>query len=185
MNRILFTLFLLVSFYIANSQEDSLFRKIPYTDNQVIYEKVFFVDSVNDQTKIFNAVKSSLIKSTNYKSAKIDEDRIAGNITADIRFAFSAKPGIAKIVFDAKSKLSIDVKENRFRVRLYDNSATFTLMGQDVFYDLTKTFLYEKDQLEKDKWKSSKSILLPWDEKLVIILYGFGSLVAKNVNDDF
>ena len=185
MNRTLLSIMLIASFFRANSQDDSTILKMPFKDNHVIYEKVFFVDSINDQVKIFNAVKTSLIKNTNYKSAKVDEDRTSGNITTDIMFLFSAKPGIAKIILDAKSKLSIDVKANRFRVRLYDNSASFTLMGQAVLYELTKSYLYEKDQIEKGNWRQNKSVSLPWNEKLNEILNGFGSIVFKNINDEF
>ena len=144
-------------------QEDSAFYKIPLKDNDIIYEKVFTIDSISNKDKLFNAVKYALIKSTNYKVAKVDEDRTSGSITTNISFNFITKPGIMKLVFEADTKLSIDVKENRFRVRLYNNSAHMTLMGELITYQMIRTYVAEKDQIEKGKWKATKSVILPWD----------------------
>ncbi len=90
-----------------------------------------------------------------------------------------------KLVFAAKSRLSIDVKENRFRVRLYDNSASFVLMGEQILYELPSSYLYEKEQIDKGKWKVAKSVVLPWNEKLTNILNGFAIIIKNGISDDF
>lgn len=176
---------LLLLLPICGICQDSSFYKVPLNDNEIIYERVFNVDSINNKDKLFNAVKSALIKATNYKVAKVDEDRTAGSITTNISFSFIAKPGIMKLAFDADTKLSIDVKENRFRVRLYDNSAHFVLMGERLVYGMYKTYFAEKEQISKGKWKEAKSIILPWDEELRNILYGFSLMVSKGLSDEF
>ncbi|MGV3594407.1 MAG: hypothetical protein ACO1NK_04120 [Sediminibacterium sp.] len=183
MYRIINIIFLIPLF--SFSQEDSTFLKIPYKDGSIVYENVFYIDRINDQTKVFNLVKSALIRSTNYKAVKIDEDRTSGNITTEISFAFTAKPGIARIALNATTRLSIDVKENRFRVRLYNNSAMFTLMGQAVIYDMPKVYEAEKLNQEKGKWKPAKSVVLPWNDSLSLILNSFAYVVSKGINDDF
>ncbi len=167
------------------SQKDSLLSSVPFKEGNIIYEKVFSFDNINDKTKIFNAVKSALIKNTNYKAVKIDEDRTSGNITTEIAFDFIAKPGIMKLVLTATTRLSIDVKENRFRVRLYNNSASFILMGEKIIYEMARTYLAEKEQIQKGKWKQNKSVILPWDEKLTLILNGFALSIKDGLNDDF
>lgn len=170
---------------LSFAQDDSAFYKIPFKDNAVVYEKVFYLDSINDQNKIFNAVKTSLIRNTNYKYTKIDEDRTAGNISTEISFLFSAKPGIARLTYTAKTLISIDVKPNRFRVRLFNNSASFILMGETLTYDFVKLYEAEYEQIKKNKWKPQKSIIIPWNEKLQLLLNGFGYLINTGIEDEF
>jgi hypothetical protein len=166
------------------SQNDSSFQKVPFKDDAIVYEKVFYLDSVNDQTKVFNAVKSTLIKNTNYKASKIDEDRTSGSISTQISFLFSAKPGIARLTFTGTTLISIDVKANRFRVRLYNNKSTMTIMGTLLTYDMAGTYIQESASIEKGKWKEQKSIIIPWDEKLRLILNGFPILIGKGLNEE-
>ena len=165
-------------------KSDTIFNQIPFSNNEIIYEKVFQIDSVNNRDKIYNSAKAALIQNTNYKYSKIDEDRSSGSITSEIVFFFVAKPGIAKLSFKAICRLSIDVKENRFRVRLYNNTSSFELMGQLISYVLRDTYLLEKERISNGKWKASKSVVLPWHEKLSNILNAFGVLVKQGMKDD-
>ncbi len=167
------------------TQDDSSFYKIPFKENTIVYEKVFYLDSINDYNKVFNAVKSALIKNTNYKYTKIDEDRTSGNISTEISFPFSAKSGIIRVNFSAKTLLSIDVKPNRFRVRLYNNNASFIVMGETLNLEMAEAYKSEAEQIKKNKWKQQKSVVIPWSEKLELILNGFGFLINKGVDDDF
>lgn len=166
------------------TQDHTLFPKVPYDNNTIIYEKIYNLDSINNKDKIFNGVKAALIQNTNYKYSKINEDRNAGNITAEINFSFSAKPGIMRIVFHATSQLSFDIKENRYRVRLYNNTAKMTAMNVTFDYDMVETYLAEKKNFEKGKWKKAKSIIVSWNSDLVLILNAFETLVSKGLNDD-
>jgi hypothetical protein len=160
-------------------------NSIPIENGQVIYEKVFLLDSVNDKDKVFNSAKAALIKNTNYKYSKIDEDRTAGNISSEINFKFTAKAGIIALSFFAKGLLSIDVKENRFRVRIINNTASTTVMNVPVEVQMTDSYKAELDMVEKKKWKAAKSMVLPWDAQIRVILEAFGILIAQNVSDDF
>ena len=180
--RLLFLCFLLPLNCLC--QTDDPLSNVPFNDGTIIYEKVYTIDSVNDKDKIFNGAKSAIIKNTNYKYSKVDEDRVSGNITTVVNFQFSAKPGIARIIFDATSQLSIDVKENRFRVRLYNNTASATALGMTVTYQMPQTFTDEQESIKKGKWKKSKSMIVPWDAKLSIILLAFEHLVADGLKDD-
>lgn len=160
-------------------------ESIPFKDGQVIYEKVIYIDSVNNRDVVFNSAKAALIKNTNYKYTKVDEDRSSGSITTQISFLFSAKPGIMALPFTAVSNLSIDVKENRFRIRLYNNNASILVMNQKVEYELLRSYLFELDKISKNNWVEKKSIVLPWDKKLNEIFTAFATLVKEGVKDDF
>lgn len=178
-------LFFLLFPIFSYSQIDSSLFKVPLKDGNIIFEKVYFLDSLNNQEKVFNLVKSALIKNTNYKYSKIDEDRASGNISSSIEFLFIAKPGIAKLTFLANTLLSIDVKPNRFRVRLVNNTSYFTALGTNVNYDLTKSYNFELESFHSGKWKAQKSVVLPWIQKLDFILNGFPILIANGQKDDF
>ena len=171
----------------SNKQlQDSIFNSIPFKDGQIIYEKVFFIDSINNKDQIYNAAKSALIKNTNYKYSKIDDDRSSGSISCNIAFQFIASAGIVPLTYDAKSLLSIDVKENRFRVRIVNNNASVMVMQQLYEYDIIERYQYEFERREKNKWKAKKSIVLNWHEKLSLILNAFGLIIKKGItNDDF
>jgi hypothetical protein len=179
----LILLYILLPLKSFSQTIDSL-PHVPFHDGTIVYEKVYTIDSINDKNKIFNGVKSAIIKNTNYKHSKVDEDRVSGNITTKINFHFSAKPGITRIAFDATSQLSIDVKENRFRVRLYNNLASTTALGMTVTYQMAQTYVNEKQLMEKGKWKKSKSLIIPWDETLSNILLAFEQLVKDGLKDD-
>jgi hypothetical protein len=163
----------------------SQLESIPFKDGQIIYEKVIYLDSVNDRDIVFNSAKAALIKNTNYKYTKVDEDRNSGNITTQISFLFNAKPGIMGLVFTAISSLSIDVKENRFRIRLYNNNASIIVMNQKVEYELLRSYLFELDKISQNKWVEKKSLVLPWDKKLNQIFSTFATLVKEGVKDEF
>lgn len=165
---------------------DSIFNSIPFKDGQIIYEKVFYIDSINNKDIVFNAAKSALIKNTNYKYSKIDDDRNSGNISCNISFQFSANPGIIELSYDAKSIISIDVKENRFRVRLFNNTASVIVMGITTDYNMGELYDYEFGRKNKNRWKAKNSIILSWHEKLSLILNAFGLIIKKGItNDDF
>ena len=164
---------------------DSSFYHVPFKEGQIVYEKVFYLDTLSNKDAVFTAAKSALIKNTNYKYAEIDEDRDAGSISSEITFDFSVKPGIAKLILTAKSILSIDVKENRFRVRIFNNNASVVLLNVPVDYEMKETYKYELEQIAKEKWKSSKSIILNWHQHLTTIMNAFGILIKKNLTDDF
>ena len=160
-------------------------ESIPFRDGQIIYEKVIYIDSVNNRDIVFNSAKAALIRNTNYKYTKVDEDRNSGNITTQISFVFNAKPGIMALPYTAISNLSIDVKENRFRIRLYNNNASIMVMNQKLDYELLRTYLFELDRINQNKWIEKKSILLPWDKKLNEIFTAFAILVKEGVKDEF
>jgi len=126
-----------------------------------------------------------LIKNTNYKYEKIDVDRESGNLSTEISFRFNAKPGIAVITYNAKGLLSIDVKENRFRIRLKNNTATFVFQNLSFTQDIPKTIEFENELVKKNKWKYGKSALVPWDAQLRLIVEGIGVEISQNVADDF
>jgi hypothetical protein len=153
-------------------------------ENDIVYEKVFYFDTSISKNQIFNAIKSTLITNSNYKYSKIDEDRTSGNITTVINFEFNAKPGMAKLVFNARSQMSIDVKENRYRIRFLNNTANTTVIGATINYVMHQVYIDEKKQILKNKWKESKSLVVPWHESLFFILNAFDLLVAKELKDD-
>jgi len=163
----------------------SQLETIPFNNGQIVYEKIIYIDSVNDKNVVFNSAKAALIKNTNYKYTKVDEDRNSGNITTQISFLFNAKPGIMGVAFTAVSNLSIDVKENRFRIRLYNNNASIIVMNQKIEYELLRTYLFELDKISQNNWVEKKSIVLPWDKKLNEIFSAFSNLVKEGVKDEF
>jgi len=166
---------------------DSIFSTIPFKGSEIIYEEVIKLDSINDKVKVFNAAKAVLIKNTNYKYTKIDEDRISGSINTEISFSFIVKPGFAKFTLNAKSKVSIDVKENRFRVRIYQNTAKVYVLDQEAKYEMEKLLQAEKEKLSEGKLKYEKSMIVAWDKNIEIILQAFSTLIKEGVKgeDDF
>jgi len=168
----------------AFSQKDSNFYKVPFTNNDIIYESVVHLDSVYGKNKVFNAAKSTLIRNTNYKYSKVDEDRNSGNITAEITFDFVAKPlDFSKATFHGHSFLSIDVKEDRFRIRLYGNSAS--LFSEDKpDFTMPTSYLQEKNQIKEHLWKESRSLIIPWHRQLETILQAFQMLIKDGLKDD-
>jgi hypothetical protein len=191
MNKLIF--FLLCIPFLGFSQEDqqhnidSIFSTIPFKGGEVVYEAVIKLDSINNKEKVFNAAKSVLLNNTNYKHSKIDEDRIMGSLNTEISFFFTVKPGIAKFQFNAKSFVSIDVKENRFRVRIFRNTGKAYLMGEEFDYTMENTLQFEKDKLSAGKLKYEKSIIVSWNENLKTILNAFSVLIKDGVRnaDDF
>jgi len=168
----------------AFPQTDSDFYKVPFTNNDIIYESVVHLDSVYDKNKVFNAAKSTLIRNTNYKYSKVDEDRNSGNITAEITFDFVAKPTFLKSTFNAYSRLSIDVKEDRFRIRLYGNGASIGSSESTIDLSMPIIYLEEKKQIKEGEWKEKRSLIIPWHRQLDIILQAFGMLIKDGLNDD-
>lgn len=181
----LFSPFLLFAQKNTENVGREMLATIPFANGQVIYEKVFLLDSVNDKNKVFTSAKAALIKNANYKYTKIDEDRVSGNLSSEIFFQFNAKPGVMELTFNAKGLLSIDVKENRFRVRIMNNQANIVFSGVPVHYTMPSSFELEMGLVKKNKWKVSKSVLIPWDASLRLILEAFGILISQNVSDDF
>lgn len=184
-------LFLLTPVFCSSQEAalnlDSIFSKIPFKGSEIVYEEVIKLDSINDKVKVFNAAKAVLIKNTNYKYTKIDEDRISGTINTEISFSFIVKPGIAKFTLNAQSKVSIEVKENRFRVRVYQNTAKARLMGEEFNYEMEKIFQAEKERLSEGRLKYEKSMIVVWDMNLQTILKAFSTLIKEGVKgeDDF
>lgn len=158
---------------------------IPFENGQVVYEKVFQLDSIYSKDKVFNSAKASLIKNTNYKSAKIDVDRESGNLSTEINYNFNAKPGIAVLTYNAKGLLSIDVREKKFRVRLMNNTATWVFQNVPFNFDIPTFLESEKKLVIKNKWKEEKSVLVPWDALLRLIVDAVGIEISKNLADDF
>lgn len=164
---------------------DSAFYQIPFKDNQIVYEKVYYLDSVNNKEQIFNAVKSVLIRNTNYKYSKIDEDRVSGNITAQISYDVVSKPGIAKLLYACKSTISIDVKENRYRVKLFNNSSSTMVLGHLFEGTMEQQYEGELDSLKKGKWRAGRSTILDWNLMLTLILDGFSTNIKEDLRDNF
>lgn len=175
----------LVLFSITPEEGICQLESVPFNNGQIVYEKIIHLDSVNDKDVVFNSAKAALIRNTNYKYTKVDEDRNSGSITTQISFLFNAKPGIMGLVFTAISNLSIDVKENRFRIRLYNNNASIVVMNQKVEYELLRSYLFELDKISQNKWVEKKSIVLPWDKKLNEIFSTFAIIVREGVKDEF
>jgi len=100
---------------------------------------------------------------------------------------FTVKPGIAKFQFNAKSFVSIDVKENRFRVRIFRNTGKAYIMGEEFDYTMENTLQFEKDKLSAGKLKYEKSIIVSWNENIKTILNAFSVLIKDGVRnaDDF
>lgn len=187
--RILLLLLIFPSLISAQKRKssfsDTVLNVIPYKEGIVTYERIYFLDTVENKEKVFNAIKSALLKNTNYKQSKIDEDRILGNITAYITFDFTAKPGISKLLFNAKTILSIDIKENRYRLRLYNNTYSTMVLGYLVNSTIEQQFENEREQLRKGKWKPEKSTILNWHEVLTKILTEFPRMVNEGFSDEF
>ena len=190
MKKVLLLLF--ITPVLCFSQEtvlsiDSIFSAIPFKGSEIIYEEVIKLDSINDKVKVFNAAKAVLIKNTNYKYTKIDEDRISSSINTEISFSFIVKPGIARFTLNAQSKVSIEVKENRFRVRIYQNTAKASLMGEEFNYEMEKVLQFEKDKHSEGKLKYEKSMIAGWHKNLETILKAFSTLIKEGVRgeDDF
>lgn len=184
-NILLFILLLMIGKNSNSQTEDykKLFDEVPIKDGAIIYEKVFNIDSVNDKDRLFNAVKATLIKNTNYKYSKIDEDRTAGSISTSITFEFSNKPNIITIYYTGVSQLTIDIKENRFRVRLFNNAQKTSVLGIEGGGTMEDIYKNEKKLFDAKKWKEKRSVVIPWHKKLSLILEAFGLLVYQNLND--
>lgn len=173
---------------------DSIFNTIPLKGSEIVYEEVFKLDSINDKVKVFNAAKAALMKNTNYKYTKVDEDRVSGTIETEVVFSFKTKQSVYSEMFvrptffDAKCKITIDVKENRFRVRLTDNVARAITPNTSYFnIKMEGIFLKEKEMLAEGELKYDKSLLIKWDSYLDNILKMFGTLIKDGVKgeDDF
>ena len=166
---------------------DSIFSTIPFKGSEIIYEEVIKLDSINDKVKVFNAAKAVLIKNTNYKYTKIDEDRISGTLDTEVSFNFSVKPSIARINMEAMCRITIEVKENRFRVRIFRNTAKAFLMNTQFDYEMEKVFQAEKERLSEGRLKYEKSTIVVWDKNIEIILQAFSTLIKEGVKgeDDF
>lgn len=177
------------NFLFAQNNEEKLFDSIQIKAGKIIFEKIVKLDSLNNKELVFNAAKNALIKNTNYKYSKIDEDRVSGNISSNVNFIFSAKPGISKININCHALLTIDVKENRYRVRLLNNEGSwdFSMFGvtQTTPLQIDSTYKYEKALFDNDNWKPKKSILLPWVNWLSLILEGFSTFIKDGISDDF
>lgn len=178
--KILFSLFLFIPI-LSFSQLDN----VPLKDGRVSYEKVIVLDSINDRDLVFNAAKSALVRNANYKYSKIDEDRVAGNITTEITFSFIVNSPLGRWNYNAKSNLSIDVKENRFRIRLYNNTASFILMQQLVNYEFESAYAAQREAIARGKYNVKKDNVTPWNSRLLGILEAFSFLVKEGVKDDF
>lgn len=163
----------------------SQLENVPLKDGKVSYEKVIVLDSINDKELVFNAAKSALVRNANYKYSKIDEDRVAGNITTEITFSFIVNSPLGRWNYNAKSNLSIDVKENRFRIRLYNNTASFILMQQLVTYEFESAYAAQREAIAKGKYNVKKDNVTPWNSRLMGILEAFSVLVKDGIKDDF
>jgi len=166
------------------SAQDTL-PAVPQKMASIEYEKVFQVDSATSKDQLFNAVKQALIRNTNYKHEKIDEDREAGSISTAINYSIFAKPGIVKLEWLCTSLLTVDVRDKKFRVRINSISHKTPVMGVDITATMDQVFQGEKNEFEKGKWKSTKSMIIPWDNKLKILIESFGLLISFEALDDF
>jgi len=169
---------------ISVEKLDSILKAVPFVGNSVVYEKVFYLDSLNSKEKVFNAAKAMVIKNINYKYSKIDEDRVSGNISTFIEYSLVANTVLGKFPYSIKSKLSIDVKENRFRIRIFDNIATGVLMNTPFQVYLPTQVLYEINKLAIGEFKPKRSIVYGWDKIIRNIIDYFGVMIAEGIKDD-
>ncbi|HQS23885.1 MAG: hypothetical protein B7Y11_05015 [Sphingobacteriia bacterium 24-36-13] len=178
--KVLFSIFLFIPILSFSQLEN-----VPLKEGKVSFEKVIVLDSINNKDLVFNAAKSALVRNANYKYSKIDEDRVAGNITTEITFSFIVNSPLGRWNYNAKSNLSIDVKENRFRIRLYNNTASFILMQQLVTYEFESAYAVQKEAIASGKYKVKKDNVTPWNSKLLGILEAFAFLVKDGIKDEF
>jgi hypothetical protein len=169
----------------TNYNGKELLAAIPYKDGQIVYESVIYLDSVNDQNQVFNSAKAALIQNTNYKYSKIDEDRIAGSLVTEIRYNVTNQASIRLNIF-AQSLLRIDVKENRFRIRITDHVGLFQLLGEQIQTSLLNFYQGEIAQIEsRKKWKYQNSYAIMWDARIKLIMDSFSVLISRGITDDF
>lgn len=176
---------IIVSFNWNTSFSQEKLPTLTYTLGSVEYERIFLIDSSNSKEQLFNAVKQALIRNTNYKFEKIDEDRTAGNITTVIKYSFYAKPGIAKVQWLCSSLLSIDVRDKKFRVRISNIQHSTPILNTPISATLTDMVAIEEGQLKKGRWKSSKSMVIPWNNTIHKLIEAFGNLIILESLDDF
>lgn len=171
---------------IINENGIQLLLKIPYKEGKIVYEKIYNFDSINNFNKIFNAAKSALINNTSYKYSKIDEDRISGNITTEINYTITNKAAI-RFNIPSKSRLSIDVKENRFRIRIFNSQGTLSALGESMPVSHEQFYEGEMQALKNGKknWKEHTSYALMWDLKMRLILEAFTIIISNGISDDF
>jgi len=165
--------------------DSSFFIRAPFKNEKIVYEGIFILDSLIREEKLFNSIKKVLLTSTNYRYSKIDEDRILGTITSEFTFNYVARPGIADIVLTGKSKMSIDVKNGKYRIKIYDNKSSWDVLN--VFYEFTieEQYNLELNRLRQGKWKEEKSVLFVWDKLLSGIVSGFSYQIKKQLEDEF
>lgn len=178
--KIFFSILLLFPLICFSQLENA-----PLKDGKLTYEKVIVLDSVNDRNLVYNAAKSALVRNTNYKYTKVDEDRTSGNITTEINFIVVVPTSLGRMTYNAKSNLSIDVKENRFRIRLFNNTASFVLMQQLIVMQLDNVYLAQKELIANGKYKPKRDNFTSWNNKLNEILDAFVYLVKEGVKDEF
>ena len=179
--------FLLTLFYLfsLNCFGQELPLELKNNLGSIEYEKILTFDSTLSKDEIFNAVKRALIKNSNYKYDKIDEDRNSGNISTKIQYSFVAKPGIVKIEWNCYSILSIDVRSTKIRLRVSNILYSNIILNTPNSAPMDQIYDYELDLLNKGKWKAIKSMIIPWDKKIVDIINGFGTLVLLETKDSF
>jgi len=180
-----FSLLSLLTFIFFPLLSYAQLENAPIKDGKLSYEKVIKLDSINDKNLVFNAAKSALVKNTNYRHSKVDEDRVSGNITTEIDFIVVVPTALGRMTYNAKSNLSIDVKENRFRIRLFNNTASFVLMQQLVSFQLDTVYSVQKELIASGRFKPKRDNFSPWNNKLIEILEAFTYLVKEGVKDEF
>jgi hypothetical protein len=164
-----------------NPIDTSAFAEIPFVDGSITYEGVFSVaDSITSQ-KLFNAVKRVFLNNTNYKYTKIDEDRILGNITAEFTYTFTASPGIIELFYLANSFMSIDVKENKYRLRIYRNKASTKALNVPFDFTMEEIYLSELAKIkDKKKWNKERSLVLNWHT----VIFNIFNSIPKKINQE-
>ena len=168
-----------------NQVDTSVFIKTPFIDGKVVYESIYSLDSIINSERLFNSIKKVLLTNSNYKYTKIDEDRILGTITSEFSFNYVARPGIADVNFIGTSKMSIDVKNGKYRIRIYDNKSSWFVLNVYNEFTIEEEYRAELNRLRQGKWKLENSILNIWHQKLNSVIDGFANQVNKQLSDDF
>jgi hypothetical protein len=160
-----------------NPIDTSAFAEIPFFDGSITYEGIFSADDSISSQKLFNAVKRVFLNNTNYKYTKIDEDRMLGNITAEFTYTFSASPGIMELIYMANSFISVDIKENKYRLRIYRNKASTKALNVSFDFTMEEIYLGELARIkDKKKWNQERSVVLNWH---TVIFKIFNSIPRK------
>jgi len=111
-------LLLLTKFTFA--QKDTVGLHIPYSEGSVVYERVFAANG-KSKDQLYSNAKLWFINHYNNSREILSQDSTVGRVVGKGKETIQFKGPLSVIVpFDDRMTIQIDVKDNRYRCRMYN-----------------------------------------------------------------